>query len=513
MSNRLKLEQLIDLETQLQRDRDEDPRHLRHRDAGIGREINANELAGNELFLLWLSSLKETHQRPDRESAGHHVVQFLSAVGLVLALVGALLGGGAVAGWLRLNPSEPVNAILFWLSLIGLQILLLTGWLLAVIPRRWAGKLPAAGAFQQLLRWIGRVPPLLATWLATRMSEETRQQIREVRGSAARFDWLYGRLRFWILVELTQIFALAYNVGAVVVFVMMTHGNDPAFCWKSTVLDERQVHAATTIVSFPWSRFAENAVLTAEDLEATRFSSFEEQFVNGSAETQQAGWRQWSYFLLASLLTYGLLPRCITLILARCAKQRALTDVRLDHAEFQKLADRLRHPFVATTSQDADADTEEAPDAVPSGPSADAIESAGPVPAVRCDGVHLNEDEISNFIRNRFGKVISTVYDVLGLDEEVDESTLNQLADEPPDEVFVLVEAWEPPVSEYLDLFAKLREFMGARRMINIVLYNRSPDGLSVAPRARDAEMWQRQLATAGDPWLRVETLVEDAPA
>lgn len=509
MSNRLKLEQLIDLETQLQRDRGKDSHQLRQRDAEIGRQIGARTLSGNDLYLAWLTELQAGESQPDRQSTGRQVVQFLSAIGLILALVGAMLGGGAVAGWLRLNPSQPVNAILFWSSMIGLQILLLAGWLLALVPRRWTSKLPAAGALQQLLRWIGRIPPIIATWLATRMSEEARQQILEVRGTARRFDWLYGRVRFWILIELTQIFALAYNVGAVVVFVLMTHGNDPAFCWKSTVLDERQIAAAARAVSCPWSTFAENATLTNKDLQATRFSSFEEQFFNGSSSSQHAGWRKWSLFLLASLLTYGLAPRCLTLFLARCGKHSAMTAVRLDHAEFQRLADRLRYPFIATASQDPDAEPANVPDAVAPRTAEDAIVGAGPVPVIRCDGVKLSREQINEVIRARFGKSVSAVHDVLGMDDSAEEENLEQSADE----VFVLVEAWEPPVYEYLDLFAKLRETLGGRRMINVVLYNRGPDGTSIAPRRRDVEMWQSQLAAIGDPWLRVESLVEDAAA
>ena len=49
--------------------------------------------------------------------------------------------------------------------------------------------------------------------------------------------------------------------------------------------------------------------------------------------------------------------------------------------------------------------------------------------------------------------------------------------------------------------------------MINVVLYNRAPDGQTIEPKARHLEMWQRKLAAVGDPWLRLEPLGEGRPA
>lgn len=352
-SPRLNLADLIDLEMQLQADRDRDRQELRRRDAEIGEQIDARRLAETEqdraMFLGWIRQIRTQSQGP-HASPGRQVQLFLEVVGLVLALIGLSLGFGAVTGWLRMNPAEPVNAIFFWSVIIGLQVLLLGVWLVAIVPTRWLRFLPGAEAFQMLLRLIARGLPLVVGWIAARISPEHRMLLARVSGTLKSWDWVYGKVRFWELISLTQVFAVAYNVGAILAFVGISYGNDPAFGWKSRLLSAETLHRLVQTLALPWSWFWPAASPTLAQIEMTRYSSldprFHEIFENRGGEAD--AWVLWWPFLLACLLFYGLLPRAATLTFARWRTRRALDRVNLDHGDFYKLKDRLTRPLVET---------------------------------------------------------------------------------------------------------------------------------------------------------------------
>jgi hypothetical protein len=47
--------------------------------------------------------------------------------------------------------------------------------------------------------------------------------------------------------------------------------------------------------------------------------------------------------------------------------------------------------------------------------------------------------------------------------------------------------------------------------LIVVLLFHRDQQGTPVAPTGEDREIWQRCLAAAGDPWLAVRPLIEEA--
>ncbi len=248
---RLEIADLIDLELQLQEDQTSDIETLRKRDAEIGTAIGADPLERPAVLASWLDEIRQ--RKHEGETTGQKAQHYLELTGLLLFLVGTLFGISAVIPWLGYHQQQPVNVIFFWSSLIGFQVVLLTLWVVAMLPARWLAALPGGRAVQTLLRGIGRIPPAVMSWLANRVSGEYRQVIEIVRGEARRLDWLYGQLRLWLLVRLTQIFAVAFNLGAIGAFVLLSYVNDPAFGWKSTMLTEEALHTVVDVISAPGS--------------------------------------------------------------------------------------------------------------------------------------------------------------------------------------------------------------------------------------------------------------------
>jgi hypothetical protein len=81
-------------------------------------------------------------------------------------------------------------------------------------------------------------------------------------------------------------------------------------------------------------------------------------------------------------------------------------------------------------------------------------------------------------------------------------------AADPEEGVYVVVEAWEPPVGDHVDLLDKLRARGGARRPILVVLHGRGADGRPTAPELRHQRVWETAIRRRGDPHLFVAALV-----
>jgi hypothetical protein len=546
---RLRLEDLVDLEMQFQADRERDSLELRRRDAEIGQAIDARRLAqegrDREMFLAWLERIRGQAD-PHATTPGRQLKLFLEIVGLVLALLGFGLGFGAVTGWLRMNPTEPVNAIFFWAVIIGIQLVLLCVWLMAVLPTGWLRYLPGVEAFQMLLRLIARALPLAVTWAAAKLSPEHRLLLARLRGTLESWGWIYGKIRFWKLIGLTQLFAVAYNVGAMLAFVAVSYGNDPAFGWKSRLLSPEELHGVVRVLAAPWSSFWPAAAPTLEQIARTRFWSLDprylEPFQTRAAATD--AWALWWPFLMACLLFYGLIPRLLTLAISRGNERRALNRVKLDHGDFYKLKDRLTRPLVETQAVKPEVTAEtktEVKPPQPSGSGHQGVEApfnppqpehpppplAVPHPStkppletpspstpptrtvVQWAGVNLGRDDLARLVRERFGVEAAEVYTVGDLQGRGDAKTLRALENNGQGELLMVVESWEPPIADYVDFLTEMRGAVGRERMIVVLLYNRDAAGRPLPPRPRDVQIWRDQIATLGDPWMCVEELIE----
>jgi hypothetical protein len=216
--------------------------------------------------------------------------------------------------------------------------------------------------------------------------------------------------------------------------------------------------------------------------------------------------------LLASLLCYGLAPRLIFLVVAAFQARRKLVGARLDHAEFLRLRDRLKRRHVETRAPDVD------PDGPP--PTGGSLEAgaavdlgAGPLAVFTWCGVGLEEGVLARSVEARFGASPASIRRVGGLDAGEDRVALDLLERSREGAALLVVEAWEPPVADYVDFVASLRRVLGPNRPVVVALCNRGDAG-EVLPAAPSQHLhWRRRLAELGDPWLCVESLVREEAA
>ena len=508
------LADLVDFEYRFFLDERQTLREVRERDAALGRRVGSDQGDPRGLYLRWLDALRAD----GAPCPGAHVEQVRQVVGSALAVVGFASGVGLVGGWLTLSPGQPVNVLYFWAVTAGLPLVTLFLWFIAVLPKRWVRRLPGFGGLGTLLRWLGQAVPALAARVSGLwpLRSGPREEWRAFWTRLRRLDWVYGPVRFWLALELTQRLVLAFSVGTVSAFVALSYATDPSFGWRSTLLDPTEVHAASRVVSAPWAWVWPEAELAMEEVRDTRYSSLDPRYSwpgRAPGEPQpprrDGVWAAWWPFLLASMLFYSLVPRLLTNAFCRWKSRAAVLQARLDHADFQRLRERLRRPPVDTRSPVPEA--QQPPQERHARISGTRAPLEGSCQVVRWEGVDLEEAELRRRVEHRLGAEVRHVHSAGGLDPGAEARLLAAWARHPPMEsVVVLVEAWEPPAGDYLDFLAGLRRSLGDGGAISVLLFDRDREGRPAPPSEERARPWLQRLTGLGDPWLRVLPLVEE---
>jgi len=72
------------------------------------------------------------------------------------------------------------------------------------------------------------------------------------------------------------------------------------------------------------------------------------------------------------------------------------------------------------------------------------------------------------------------------------------------DTVLILQEAWQPPIEEFFAFLDDLREVVGKKLLITILLIGKpTPHTLLTEVRDRDYTIWQQKVLAKGDPYLQ----------
>ena len=468
-----RLAELIDLELQLAQDRDASIEQLEARDEPIARRLAQSNLRGRAALRAWLEDV-----RGAGASIGERIAELRDLAARGLFACGLLAGIASVGGWLLSGTGSPINVIHFWPAVIGLQLALLAPWLLAALPQRWLGR---------ALPWlIGR--SLVA---ALRLdSAAVSRALAELR----RLDWLYSRLRLWLVTALTQSFALGFNLGALGAFVAIPYVDDPAFGWRSRLLDAPEVAALAESIALPWRGWLPRAVPAHDDVAATRYSSIDRSLARDDRPGPAGVWAVWWSFLVASLVSYGLLPRLLLWTVSQIGVRWELRNAPRAHTDLEHLQQRLAGPLLDTRANRP----ESALPPTDARPAAWSPLPPGPVHVLCWSGVPLDDAQIRSELARARVEVAGAIARVGLLDQAQDRRALAALGGLPNGAAACLVvPAWEPPVGEHLDFVRELRGALGSGRTLCVLLHP-----LAGPATADDAEHWRSRLQALGDPWL-----------
>ena len=306
----MRLTDLIDLEAQMVVDEGQEYDELSRRDRLIYASIDPSVQAGPGragragLLVAWLDALRRAH---DGIALGHAVVTGQRLLGYLLVVLGLSAGAGAAGGLLMYDGRTPVNVSTFLLAIVGVQIALLVGLVLSAVAARIVPDLPFVNDVRGLLRFVSRAFEPGIDRLGRALSEEARMRWQVARSRLRTRASLYGGVERWLLLELSQVFAIAFNVGVLAMCLRLIYFSDLAFGWSTTAdaLDTATMYEIVKTLAAPWAWLFPDAVPSYELVSQSRFSRLQGGFTAGGSDLL-AG--QWWRFLIAAVVTYGLFP-------------------------------------------------------------------------------------------------------------------------------------------------------------------------------------------------------------
>lgn len=370
------------------------------------------------------------------EGPGSRWVGGLGAAALLLAVLSAMAGAGAVWGSLD-RESAGVNVI--WM----LAATLVLPWLLLVL-----------GAIGWLLR--GRVPGIgviggLVEKLSLRfVGEELRDGIERIRRSGE-----LVRVLAWHLAVRTQWVAVAFHLGAIAGLGAMVLFKRVGFFWETTTerAMEQFLEKAVAFLSLPWAGFIERAV---PDVSGSQLGS--EWMWKG------VGW--WSFSLLA-LLVWGVVPRLVLAGWMGWRKRRALAGLSFQAPHHRKLWRELN----------AVRRGEE-----PQGPVDGAL-------VITVGGAEPDREALRPFLLRRL-RMNPTGWESLGvLDEDREEAARQALAKAPAG-VVLFAEGWSLAPRQIERALKEVATRAGERR--RVLLVGDPGEGGIAAATAEERAQWER---------------------
>ncbi|MFP4381634.1 MAG: DUF2868 domain-containing protein [Candidatus Sumerlaeia bacterium] len=499
----LSLDELIDLEYQLHLDEKEDRQSLRERDRKLRLEMDADPEDRRALFLAWLDRVMDRGE----SSPGQMIAGLVSVLSAVLGLLGFLIGLGAAMGVFAYTGQTPVNVINVLAVFVGLQLLLLVAWLGAIVPPKWIAWLPGARAMQDLVRMLspGRLVPFLARFF----SHSKKESLASAWGQFKAFDQMYGRVRFWLLLRSSQVFAIAFQLGALVGCMWLIAFSDLAFAWSTTLrVEPEHLYQLGNIISRPWAWFWPQAVPSRELVEITEFFRYADAKKDLVDPKKMGGW--WP-FLIACMLLYGLIPRIITYWVARWRYAASLRKAPLNHAAFQELHERLTEPLVETSTGLEREIGDEGRGDGGEGPTLATVAGKRSI-LIQWGEQPFSGSALAASVAQRFQCPPPEMWSAGGLDVADDAKCLTAAKGADSDTSIILaVKAWEPPTRDLTQFIEKLRKAAGKEVPIIVMPVDEGEDASCDGPEKADLEHWSGKMRALGDPWLRTANIAGEA--
>ena len=442
------------------------------RDRAVGRSLDAADQLGR--IQAWWREVRPGDGSP----LGVRLLGLVRLATVVLFAIGLLFGVGVGSLAFAYDGSHPVNLLALLGVLVGMPLGLLLLTLVFLLPGRIPGLASVREAVSVLnpSRWAG-------AWL-DRFSGLT------LYGGFS--DGQSGFAR-WQLMVFSQWLACGFFVGVLLVGWILVAVTDLAFGWSTTLnLDAGSVHNLFGTLAAPWVSWLPVAAPDLTLVEASRFYRLESDPVSASRAVQLGGW--WP-FVLMCVLTYGLAPRLMLLVVGHWRLAAATREMLCQDPEVVALLDRLSPPRVGFV-QEADDQSPAASDVAATPPELPMDDRV--VVALWNDAV--DEASARAWLASRMGahagRVIRTGVWQTGKQMRAE---LKDLTGE-VSRLIVFTKGWEPPLLDFADFLSLLRERVGGG--VNITVVPIDTGGRSID--AEDREVWAGFIARHRDPRLYV---------
>ena len=407
--------------------------------------------------------------------------------------LGFLSGFGGVFSFLAYTGKEPVNVLLFFTLFVFTQLLFSLGSLIPLISK--ARLSHALTPFGALLK-NGLMGTLKRLEMA--MGAEKRALLKGTTGQIAHELHTFKTTLFALVFSRMQLVGTAFASGALLAFLTRILFFDTGFGWQTTLRGETApeiLHGLCRILALPWSWALENGVPTLEAIEGSRLII--QKGMGSLADTHLAAW--WP-FLAMALLVYGLLPRLILFAVAKTTLSKALTRELLETPEIKILCGTLSAPKIHTHRAEKPAPKAEEELDRRKAAKPEEKESPNDLPPKPHVLVPLEMSELSQgvmpWVTKRFSG--ATVESISFDDPKPCPTEASH--------VFLLMEAWQPPIREFLEWVAAYRKALPMETPLTLLLTGEMGDEPSVAE-PHDLDVWRKVVAAQAIAGLRVDAL------
>ena len=482
-SGRPLFEDTVDILHFLEADRKVAHAQRLHRDRTIGQGACESGLDDSlKTVLCWWRHAGKSVANADGE--GQKVVRVRGLVNLVVVLFGLISGLGVVVAVFQYDGSHPINVVTLIAVFVILQTLLISMSLLMLLP---GGNITG--------RVLETINPgaMLSGVLRRRLPGYAKSGgfFSGIEMGTGSFTRAHQSLLRWQLFSWSQLLGCAFNTGALLGAVLLIVFTDLAFGWSSTLmLESAEFQKFVYAVAIPWSGSWPDALPSQLLIEQSRYYRLDAgPAANFVAQNLTAWWP----FVIACILTYGLLPRVALWCISRFYLRRALVIFLTDNPQVIALLDRMRTPEVALASPvhgSAEALMDEIPHKKP-----DVL--TGEVPLI----IWSDSVDIAQWVK-QYGVEVGDTYRAGGLCSIAeDQSAINSIGNTHQDTVIIAVKSWEPPLNDLLDFVSLLRQECGPKTQIILLLS--APDLSAVE--TQQLRIWRHALNRLSDSRVFVE--------
>ena len=474
------LEDAIDVPLWLEADRSTPYAERARRDRDIARQISRGHRVAR--VRAWWNKV----QRGATEGAGARLKRLRTIVTIAMAAAGGVTGVAVALAAFAYDGSQPVNVVRLLVLLVGVQLGLLVLTLL-LLP----GRIPGLRHVQDLLTTLNPGAWAVGVYRKLARASPAAAELFELHASrpAAR------RFVKWQLLCWSQTAAVVFNLAALVTAIMLVTFSDLAFGW-STTLDVSSTAASRIVhtIARPWASFAPLAVPSSELVEQSQFFRLERSGLTAGSPRALGAW--WPFTVFA-LVTYGLVPRLVLLVLAAARLRAATGALLVEDSRVTALLDRMASPAIETAAEQHD----EAP------PPEIGLATAGDRPMTGSARALIWEnslppDAARSYARRQLGLEVLDVAEAGAGQLASDRAALERVAAEGSQTLIVFTPAWEPPLLELRDFLAELRQRLGPAASIVVAPVPDGPRAVTELERAT----WQRAIAQLREPKTYLET-------
>jgi hypothetical protein len=472
-------------------------------------------------FILrsWLERRRKNEAAATNVLPGESFESLYGSCRILFVLAGIVFGGGAGLTFLTYSGEQPLNVFVYLSVFIFSQLLLL---LLLFLLSVYRLKKRSFLSFSPLYRAIGRFLLGLLLWVRGRISEkigaEHRSRTESALGLIMSKGRTYGIIFILPVFILTQLFAIGFNLGVLATTLFKVITSDIAFGWQSTLeLSSAAVHGLVKTIALPWSWLTGPGAgyPSLDQIEGSRIILKE-----GIYHLSTPDLTSWWPFLCLSILFYGLLPRLLLFLAGAAVQQRMLAALGLKQGNYEQLLLRLTTPLLATRGRSPENVTGCSQEQETGDIERD-MTGAAPVNFDRKLLVLVPGDiydasakeKIETMLRNRFGDVLK---EIVRIDEEYETdaailANLKKSLESAETDILLIQEAWQPPITEYINFIKNLRITIGYGPCIRIGLIGKPlPDNIFTPVLVKNREIWTRKMNSIGDPCLYVLGMVQN---